>query len=90
MNYELKPELEKILGKLKKKQPVAFSAVMKKINEIVNSGDPDHYKPLRFNLRNKKRVHIMSSFVLVFTYDKQREFISFLDYDHHDVIYGRH
>jgi len=90
MNYELKPELEKIMLKLKKKDPVSFSAVMNKIKEVVNSGDPDHYKPLRYDFRNKKRVHIRGSFVLIFTYDKQREFISFLDYDHHDIIYRRH
>jgi len=87
MNYEIKPELEKILRKLKKKDPVAFHAVMKKIREIVESGNPDHYKPLRHDLKNKKRVHVMSSFVLIFSYDSEGEMLRFLDYGHHDDIY---
>ena len=89
MKYEIKPELEKILKKLKKKDPVSHSAVMKKIREVVNCEDPDHYKPLLYDMKNKKRVHPTSSYVLVFEYDKQQQFISFLDYDHHDNIYKK-
>lgn len=88
MNYEIKPNLEKILKKLKKKNPVAFEAVMDKIGEIVNS-DPDHYKPLR-HLKDIKRVYVVKSFVLVFSYDKRNKLINFLDYDHHDNIYNKY
>ncbi len=90
MNYELKPELEKILGKLKKKDSVAHKAILNKIEEIANSPDPDRYKPLRYGMKNKKSVHIVKSFVLVFEYDRQRQFLSFLDYDHHDNIYKKY
>ncbi len=89
MNYEIKPELEKTLSKLKKKDPVSFRSLTNKIKEIVNSPDPDHYKPLRYDMKNKKRVHPTSSYVLVFEYDKQRQCIYFLDYDHHDNIYKK-
>ena len=40
-------------------------------------------------MKDKKSVHIIKSFVLVFGYDKESDLISFLDYDHHDVIYQR-
>ncbi len=89
MKYEIKPELEKILQKLKKKDPVSHNAVIKKIREVVNCEDPDHYKPLRYDMKNKKRVHPTSSFVLVFEYNKQQQSISFLDYDHHDNVYKK-
>jgi mRNA-degrading endonuclease RelE of RelBE toxin-antitoxin system len=36
---------------------------VKKIEEIVK--DPYHYKPLRHDLKNIRRVHIRKSFVLV-------------------------
>ena len=36
MKYELKPELEKVLGKLRKKDPVSFRAVMNKIKEVIH------------------------------------------------------
>ena len=60
---------------------------MNKIEEVVNSPNVEHYKNLRYGLKDKKRVHVASSFVLVFSYDRSRDFISFLDYDHHDRIY---
>ena len=84
MQYEIKPNLQKILEKLKKKDSVAFQAIIDKIGEIVNS-NLDSYKPLR-HLQNIKRVHIIKSFVLVFSFDKRNDFLSFLDYDHHDNI----
>lgn len=89
MNYEIKPYLERILEKLKKKDPVSHQAVKRKIAEVVNT-NPEHYKPLRYDMKNLKSVHVMKSFVLIFTYDKQSDFLSFLDYDHHDKIYKKY
>ncbi len=90
MKYEVIPSLQRIFSKLRKKDPVAYQAVWKKIREIVESGHPEHYKPLRYDLKNRKRVHILSSFVLVFEYDQEQDCLFFLDYDHHDDIYKRH
>ncbi len=58
---------EKKLIKLYKKDKVMYEVVMKKIEEIVKN--PHHYKPLRHDLKNIRRVHIRKSFVLVFTVD---------------------
>lgn len=84
--FELKPELYKKLVKLSKKDKHVYEAVMKKIDEIVNSYDIEHYKNLRYNMKDSKRVHI-GHFVLIFSFDKTRDFISFEDFDHHDSIY---
>ena len=59
---------------------------MKKFEEIVNSSSVKQYTNLRFDMKDSKRVHI-GHFVLVFSYDKSKDFISFEDYDHHDNIY---
>ncbi len=85
--FEIKHPLQKILRKLSKKDKAAYEAVIKKIEEIVTAPDVEHYKNLRYDLKDKKRVHVASSFILVFSHDKKRNFISFLDYDHHDNIY---
>jgi YafQ family addiction module toxin component len=89
MRYEIKPSLKRIIDKLKKKSPEMFKAIYNKIEEIVNSKNPDRYKPLRAPMQNKKRVHIMKSFVLVFEYDKKNDVINFLDFDHHDNVYKK-
>lgn len=85
-SYEIKPSLQKILSKLFKKNKVTYEQIIEKINEIINSYDVEHYKHLRYNLKDKKGVHI-GHFVLVFKFIKSESLIEFLDFDHHDNIY---
>lgn len=85
--FEIKPSLYKKIAKLSKKDKKAYEALIKKIEEVINSVDIEHYKNLKYSMKDSKRVHI-GHFVLVFSYDKSREFISFEDYEHHDKIYG--
>ena len=87
-SYEIKPSLQSTLNKLSKKDKSLYEQVMKKINEIINSYDVEHYKNLRYNMKDCKRVHI-GHFVLVFSFDKSTNTISFDDFDHHDTIYKR-
>ena len=84
--FEVKPELDKKLIKLSKRDKSTYETVMKKIEEILKSEDVEHYKNLRYNMKDSKRVHI-GPFVLVFSYDKKKDFISFEDFKHHDDIY---
>ncbi|MBI2663962.1 hypothetical protein HYX10_01320 [Candidatus Woesearchaeota archaeon] len=84
--FDIKPGLKKKLVKLSKKDKVSYEAVMKKIQEVIESPDVGHYKNVRYDMKDSKRVHI-GHFVLVFSYDKAKDFVSFEDYDHHDDIY---
>ncbi|MDP6294137.1 MAG: addiction module toxin RelE [Candidatus Woesearchaeota archaeon] len=84
--FEIKPKLRKILDKLHKKDRKTYNAVMQKIEEVLRSEGIEHYKNLRHDLKQFSRVHI-GSFVLVFSYNKQSDFVIFIDYDHHDNIY---
>ena len=87
-NYEVMPNLQRILNKLFKKDKTRYEQVMNKIEEIINSSDVEHYKNLRYDLSDKKRVQI-GHFVLVFSFIKSEKKIKFLDFDHHDVIYKK-
>jgi len=86
--FEIKPSLHNKLEKIRKKDRPAYERVMAKIGEAVNAYDMEHYKNLRYDMKDSKRVHI-GHFVLVFSYDKAKDFISFEDYDHHDNVYSR-
>lgn len=86
--FEISGKLQKILSKLFKKDRYRYEIIMKKIDEIVLSEDIEHYKNLRSPMQHLKRVHINSSFVLTFKYDKTRDFVAFIDFDHHDNIYS--
>jgi len=85
--FEIKPKLEKKLKKIEKKDPVMFKAARDKIEEIIKN--PRHYKPLRYNMKGLRRVHLEKSFVLVFEIDEEAEMVRFLDLGHHDEIYRK-
>jgi mRNA-degrading endonuclease RelE of RelBE toxin-antitoxin system len=78
-------EIAKKLAKLRKKDPVEYSQVRKKMDSIL--AEPNHsYKFLHHDMKGLNRVQL-GHFVLVFRVDHQSKTISFEDYDHHDVIY---
>jgi len=85
--YENKPLFKKILKKLYKKDKTTYERVMTKIQEIINS-DVEHYKNLRHDLKDFKRVQIGEK-VLVFKFEKNKNLILFEDFDHHDNIYKK-
>ncbi len=85
-NYEIKPLLQKILNKLSKRDKKIYEQVLKKIEEVVNAYNVEHYKNLRAPLQHLKKVHI-GSFVLVFKFNKNKKLISFENFKHHDDIY---
>ena len=84
-SIDIKPELDKILRKLAKKNRKQHKMIMKKIEEIIEN--PHRYKNLRYPLQDWKRVHIDRHFVLTFSIDEENETVIFEDFDHHDNIY---
>jgi mRNA interferase RelE/StbE/toxin YoeB len=88
-DFDLTDELKLIIRKLGKKDSKKVQIINKKIKEIINcdSNSIQHYKNLRHNLKELKRVHIDGSFVLTFKVDLTRNYILFVDFDHHDRVY---
>ncbi|MBT4376660.1 addiction module toxin RelE [archaeon] len=82
---ELKFKIRKLIRKDKKKADIIY----KKVNQIIScdSNSINHYKNLRGNMKEFKRVHIDKSFVLTFNVDLPNNFILFEDFDHHDRVY---
>ena len=85
-NWKTSEYFKEIMNKLSKKDKSLYEQLLKKIQEIINCADVEHYKNLRYNMKDSKRVHI-GHFVLVFQYDKSTDTINFDDFDHHDNIY---
>lgn len=84
---EFSKELTRKLDKLQRRNKVLFDVIIKKIREIKEN--PEHYKPLRYDMKGYRRVHIMKSFVLIFRIDYTNDKIIFEDFDHHDEMYRR-
>ncbi len=76
-------DLVKCFKKLAKRDKKQLEAVNKKIQQIL--ADPYHFKPLRGDKKGSRRVHIDSSFVLIYEIDEKT--IKLLDYEHHDAVY---
>jgi len=83
-SFEIKPELERILKRLKKKNPLMFRRILKKIPEIIEH--PHHYKSLSKIMAGVRRVHF-DPYVLTFAINEKEKKVEFLDFDHHDNIY---
>ena len=84
---EIREHLDRAFKKLTKKDSKQMEAITKKIKKIVE--DPHAYKPLRFPLSGKRRVHI-GSYVLPYSIDEARKTVVLEDYQHHDRIYTTH
>jgi len=85
-NFDVSENLEKILNKLSKKDKSLYNQILKKIDEVIHSKNVEHYKNLRYNMKDSKRLHI-GHFILIFQYKKEKNLIIFDDFDHHDNIY---
>jgi mRNA-degrading endonuclease RelE of RelBE toxin-antitoxin system len=87
--YELalRRSVERTLSKLARKDPRLLAAVARKVDEVLE--DPSRYKTPRRPLQHLKRVHVGSSFVLVFSVDEKRGLVVIEDLDHHERVYKR-
>jgi len=84
--YKTSKNFDRILAKLEKKDKQLYENLFNKMNEVLSCLDIEHYKNLRYDMKDFKRVQV-GHFVLVFKYDKQNDMIYFADFDHHDKIY---
>jgi mRNA-degrading endonuclease RelE of RelBE toxin-antitoxin system len=84
--FEVSGHLRSILAKVSKKNRALYKQIFKKMDEIINCYDVEHYKNLRYNMKESKRAHI-GHFVLVFRFDRQKDIVYFEDFDHHDKMY---
>ena len=87
-NSKASEHLQGVMRKLSKKDKSLYEQLLKKIEEIQKCYDIEHYKNLRYNMKDSKRVHL-GQFVLVFQYDKTTDTINFDDFDHHDLVYKK-
>ena len=82
----IKPTADRTFKKLSKKDKKQLLIIFKKLNEIRDN--PRHeYKHLRKPLEDFLRVHIDSSFVLIFAVDHADQKVTVYYYGHHDSVY---
>lgn len=87
-SFEISERLSGKMKKLSKKDKQLYEQLLKKIDEVISCYDVEHYKNLRYDMKDSKRVHI-GHFVLIFQFNKEKNEIKFDDFDHHDNVYRR-
>ena len=87
--FDFSENLKKEISVLTKKNSNLAEQLKKKIKQIVESDNEtiNHYKNLRHDLSDQKRVHIGENFVLTFEVNIKTNFILFIKFDHRDNIY---
>lgn len=68
-----------------KKNKTLEVALEKTINKILEN--PERFKPMKFPLQGARRVHVLGSFVLIYTIDKKENTVKLIKFDHHDDAY---
>lgn len=86
-SLEASRQFEHDFRKLCAKDAKLRRAVERKVEQILLQ--PTHYKPLRAPLQGVRRVHVATSFVLLFEPDEGRRVVKLLRLAHHDEAYGR-
>ena len=84
-SLKIKPDLEKTLKKLAKKNKKQVEIILRKVDEILEN--PHRYKNFRAPLNDWNRVHVDKHFVLTFSIDEESKSVTLEDYEHHDNIY---
>ena len=86
-DFDLTNLLKTKISKISKKDKKKVEIISKKIRQIVSCdhNSIDHYKNLRDDMKDLKRVH--KHFVLTFKVNKNKNFILFVNFDHHDRVY---
>ena len=90
-SFNLSDGLKLTIRKLSKKDKKRVTLINKKIKDIIacDESSIQHYKNLRHDLSDYKRVHIDSSFVLFFRVFTKEKHITFTSLEHHDKAYTR-
>ena len=82
---EVTKEFENTYKKIAKKEKETKKAIDKKVEQIIEN--PFRFKPLRKPLQGLRRVHIMKSFVFIYSINENEKIITIKEYGHHDNIY---
>ena len=74
-SFELSEELKQQIAVLARRDKKTVEIINKKVKEIINCNEEtiEHYKNLRYELKDYKRVHIAKSFVLFFQVFKKEK-----------------
>lgn len=77
--------VDKEFHKMRRREGHNLEIIFDKLQEICS--DPYKFKPLNAPMKNFRRVHVLKSFVIIYSIDESAHTVWIEDYDHHDNVY---
>jgi len=84
-DLEVCERVDRIFRKIAKKERLHHEAIEKKVEQILEN--PHRFDELHAPMQGRHHVHVMSSFVLIYSIDEKRKTVVILDYGHHDKVF---
>ncbi len=84
-SLEYKETAKQEIKKHAKKNKEMEKAIRRKLKQILEN--LSYFKPLRASMKNLRRVHIMKSFVLVYSVQEKDKTVTVEMFKHHDEVY---
>ncbi len=84
-DFDILPSCKEDIRKLCAKNKPLQEALDKKIKQVQDN--PHHFKPLRYPLQDRRRVHVFKSFVLTYSIDEEAKKVILRKFSHHDDAY---
>ena len=82
---KVRKHVDKLFAKMGKKDVYNLKIIYKKLEEVCK--DPESFKPLNAPMQNLRRVHVLKSFVIIYSIDKSVHAVCIEDFAHHDEVY---
>ena len=84
-NLDILPSCKEDIRKLCAKNKPLQEALDKKIKLVLEN--PHHFKPLKYPMQDRRRVHVFKSFVLTYSVEEASKTVVLCKFSHHDDAY---
>lgn len=86
-HYDLntRRHVDKIFKKMQRSDRYNLEIIYKKLEEVCDN--PEKFKPLNAPMQNLRRVHILKSFVIIYSIDETTHSVWIEYFAHHDEVY---
>ena len=85
-NLRIRDHVDRLFAKMARKDRPNLAIIYKKLEEVC--ANPDKFKPLSAPMQHLRRVHVLKSFVIIYSIDESTHSVWIEDFAHHDEVYG--
>ena len=85
-SLKLRTHVDKLFNKMGRKDRHNLEIIYKKLEEVCE--DPNKFKPLGTPMQGMRRIHVLKSFVIIYSINESTHSVWIEDFAHHDEVYA--